>query len=148
MTTNREVSMPATLLKNVSFACLLVLGLSGTLSGCASTPSLAATASMTERQAFVTSWADRVLAEQQDSEAAGVAIIVVKDGKGVLNRSKGMADRVNRIAINDHTLFALASQTPGQAAITACGCPADPAVQSGIAPFARPDRSGRLPPAR
>lgn len=109
MNTYQRLPLPGRLFKQLCLACLLPLMLA--LYGCASRPSLAATASPSERLAFVTAWADKILAEQQDSDAAGVAIIVVKDGKVVLKRTKGMADRVNRIAIDDRSLFAIASLT-------------------------------------
>lgn len=104
----------------------LIFSLSTVLSGCASTPSLPETATLAERQAFMVGWTDKVLAEQQDNASAGVAIIVVKDGRVVLSRAKGMADRLRRLPITEHTVFEIASLTKPITAIavmqlTECG---------------------------
>lgn len=84
-------------------AAILVFG----LAGCSTVPSLPTSAGAAERQSFLDAWIDRTLDRQQDSRAPGVALVVVKDGKTLIARGKGMADDVH--PIDENTVFDLAS---------------------------------------
>lgn len=100
---------------------LLAVALASGLSGCASmpTPSLPASATQAERQAFLSASVERVLASQQPAQEPGVAVIVVKDGKVVLSTGKGMADAGRGTAIDPLTLFDVASVSKSITAIAA-----------------------------
>jgi D-alanyl-D-alanine carboxypeptidase len=93
---------------------LSVLLLSYGLAGC-SLPTLPRTASASEREVFVHEWVDRTLARQQAANAPGVALLIVKDGKIVVTRSKGMADATH--PIDENTVFDLASVSKPMTAI-------------------------------
>ena len=82
-------------------------------------PALPATASAGERAAFLAAAVDGVLARQQDPRAPGVSVVVVKDGKVVLRRAKGMADLGKQIAIDAHTVFEVGSLSKALTAIAA-----------------------------
>jgi D-alanyl-D-alanine carboxypeptidase len=90
-------------IKRFLAALLLVSG----LAGCSIVPSLPTTANASQRAAFLDEWMDRMLAKQQRADAPGVAILVVKDGKILAKRSKGMADASH--AIDENTVFEIAS---------------------------------------
>ena len=97
---------------------LLVAVLGAALPGCASTPpALPAAATPAERQIFLATGVARVLARQQDAQAPGVAVIVVKDGKVVLSLAKGMADLGKHAAIEPQTVFDVASLSKSITAI-------------------------------
>jgi CubicO group peptidase (beta-lactamase class C family) len=89
--------------RNFLAALSLVVG----LVGCSSVPTLPTTANASERGIFLDEWVDRTLARQQRADAPGVAMLIVKDGKVLATRSKGMADATH--AIDEDTVFDLAS---------------------------------------
>lgn len=96
---------------------LLVAALCTALFGCGGLPVLPPSASQTERLSYLSVNVERVLARQQDAEAPGVAVIVVKDGKVVLSLAKGMADISKRAAIDVQTVFDVASVSKSITAI-------------------------------
>ena len=62
-----------------------------------------------EKPAYVASQIDDILKNQQDPQAAGVSILLRKDGVIVDSNSKGMADAAHGAQITAGTVFQLAS---------------------------------------
>lgn len=100
---------------------VLAIVLSAGLPGCASVhgPQVPAAATQAKRQAFLATAVASVLARQQAEDAPGVAAIVVKDGKVVLSIAKGMADIARQTAIDQETVFDIASVSKSITAIAA-----------------------------
>lgn len=98
---------------------LLAAFLGAALTACAWVPQLPTSATQAERQRFLDTGVERVLARQLDATAPGVAVVVVKDGKVVLSRAKGMADVNRQTAIDPQTVFDVGSLSKSITAIAA-----------------------------
>lgn len=84
----------------------LAAGLSACGGGTSAPP---ANATAPEKEQYLNSTVDAVLARAQPATAAGLSILVVKDGKQVYQRSKGLARVEGRVALNAQSVFELAS---------------------------------------
>ena len=62
-----------------------------------------------EKPAFVAAQIDDILKSQQDAQAAGVSILLRKDGATVYSSSKGLAQAAQGTQITGNTVFQLAS---------------------------------------
>lgn len=90
--------------------CLaLVLAACGGSGSNPSVPPAGSTAE--EKQVFLASKIDAVLASKQNEAEPGLSIIVVKNGVVTYSRSKGMANIARASAITENTVFELASLT-------------------------------------
>lgn len=106
-----DVALAASSLK-IGFG--LVLGL--TLAGCG-TMARMQSAPPLEKQTYLTARIDEVLERRLENTQPGLAIMIVKDGTVIYNRSRGLADSAKGIAITENTPFELASITKPMTAL-------------------------------
>jgi CubicO group peptidase (beta-lactamase class C family) len=100
------------------FGRLAVGTLAAPLLGCAGgVPAIAVPEE--EKAAYVAAGVDDILNRQQDSNAAGVSILLRKDGATVYSRSKGLAQAAQGARITGSTVFQLASVSKPITAIAA-----------------------------
>ena len=64
-----------------------------------------------ERQSFLTTHIDALLARRQSAAEPGLSIVIVKNGAMTYSRSKGMADIARASPIGETTVFEIASLT-------------------------------------
>lgn len=96
------------MLSRRTFGLLAFGALALPLAGCGgSMPASAIPAD--EKPAFVASQIDDILKNQQDAQAAGVSILLRKDGVTVYSSSKGLANAAQGTQITGNTVFQLAS---------------------------------------
>lgn len=88
---------------------LLSAALVMNLAACGGGSTLPSNASALDKEQYLTSHVDEILFRGQSETAAGLSIIVVKDGKQIYNRSKGLARLEGKVELSDQTVFELAS---------------------------------------
>lgn len=80
----------------LSLAISLGFGLS--LAGCGTMAKMSLVPEQ-EKQAFMTAKIDKVLERRLDDAKPGMAILIVKDGNVIYNRSKGLADSAKKFPL-------------------------------------------------
>lgn len=102
---------PCLYLKNKMKLCLLLLLGSVLLSGCSGFKPLPANTSPSEREHYLKLHIDQLLEAQLEASQPGISVLVLKDNQVVYQRSKGLANLKQNIAITSDTVFNIASLT-------------------------------------
>ena len=88
---------------------ILAAGLSACGGGGGAGAAPAGNASAAEKEQYLNVQLDGLLARSQAATSAGLSILVVKDGKHVYQRSKGLARLDGQVPLSERTVFELAS---------------------------------------